>query len=245
MIDRGQGRQQVAWDIETTGFAWSDQITVSGFWLPNNTAELIINTNGTTLERSTVEKRLTDSSGGVSVSVTTAADENELLRSMQEFLFERFDTQYNRLIAFNAESWKGGFDLPFLRTRCIKHDTEWVFDGLHFADLWEPLKKRLNTTHVAFGGSTSINSLTGAHELLLDDPHTTISPDTDETMEHSWYQDVQYDPFEDSGEAVACYNRNNLFPILQHNLADVHRTWEIGELVRAFVSSKDITTKKL
>lgn len=245
MIDRDRDRKQVAWDIETTGFAWSDQITVSGFWLPNNTAELIINTNGTTLEQSTVERRLTDVSDGVSVSVTTATDENELLMAMQEILFERFDKQYNRLIAFNAESWKNGFDLPFLRTRCIKHDTEWVFDGFQFADLWEPIKKRLNTTHVAFGGSTSINSLTGAHELLLDNPHTTVGSNSDDTEEHSWYQQVQYDPFEDSSSAVACYKRNKLFPILQHNLADVHRTWELGELVRAFVSSKDITTKKL
>jgi len=113
MIDRGQDRKQVAWDIETTGFAWSDQITVSGFWLPNNTAELIINTNGTTLDRSTVEKRLTDSSGGVSVAVTTATDEHELLRAMQKFLFERFDTQYNRLIAFNAARFR---DIERLQT---------------------------------------------------------------------------------------------------------------------------------
>jgi hypothetical protein len=30
-----------------------------------------------------------------------------------------------------------------------------------FADLWEPVKKRLNTTHTAYGASDSTNSLTG------------------------------------------------------------------------------------
>ena len=31
MIDRENDRRYVAWDIETTGFAWSDEITVSVF----------------------------------------------------------------------------------------------------------------------------------------------------------------------------------------------------------------------
>lgn len=55
----------------------------------------------------------------------------------------------------------------------------------------------------------------------------------------------QYDPFADSGSASANYDRGEFLPILQHNLADVHRTWEICELVRKLVPSKDITTKKL
>jgi len=43
-------------------------------------------------------------------------------------------------------------------------------------DLWDALKKRLNTTHVAHGGSVEINSLTGAHACSLNQrcPRYTI-----------------------------------------------------------------------
>lgn len=167
-------------------------------------------------------------------------------RRCSRFLFDRFDRQYNRLVAFNAESWKSGFDLPFLRTRCFKHDFSWLFDGIHFADLWNPIKKRMNTTHTAYGSSVDVNSLTGAHELLFNQTSSPVIVSEQESETgHVWYTDNRYDPFENSSSAVSCYNRRDFLPILQHNLADIHRTWELGELVRAFISSKDITTKKL
>jgi len=49
--------------------------------------------------------------------VTIATDEAALLQATEYVLFERFDRDRNRLIAFNAESWKSGFDLPYIRTR--------------------------------------------------------------------------------------------------------------------------------
>jgi len=235
----------VAWGLETTGFAWGDRITVSGFWFPGSHAELIVNTGGASLSTAEAEARIEDVSGGVSVSVTVADDEAALLKAMQQILFDRFDTQYNRLIAFNAESWKSGFDLPFLRARCVQHDFDWIFDGLQFADLWNPVKKRMNTTHTTYDSSVSVNSLAGAHELLFETQPTTIVSEPESETNHPWYRDTEYDPFEDSGSAVRCYNQREFLPLLQHNLADVHRTWELGELVRALVASKDITTKKL
>lgn len=245
MIDRQNDRRHVAWDLETTGFAWSDEITVSGLWFPSGTAELVVNTDGGTVDEHLVSEQLEELSGG-SVSVMMAETETALLETIQEVMFERFDRQYNRLVAFNAESWKRGFDLPFLRTRCFEHDFEWVFDGIQFADLWDPLKKRLNTTHTAYGESDSVNSLTGAHELLFSQvPPTTLQTEQQSETLHPWYRQNPYDPFDDSSSAVTSYNNGEYLPILEHNLADVHRTWELGELVREYVSPKDITTKKL
>lgn len=111
MIDRQNDRRHVAWELETTGFAWSDQITVLGFWFPGGHTELIVNTNGEVLSPDNVEAQLEDVSGGVSVSVTVADDESAFLEAMQQVLFDRIDTQYNRRTAYNAESWKSGFDL--------------------------------------------------------------------------------------------------------------------------------------
>lgn len=246
MIDRVTGRQHIAWDIETTGFASQDAITAAGFWFPCGYAELIVNTEpiDSSLPRDACESQLADVSGGVSVTVTQATDESELLAAMRRIVFERFDRNYDRLVAFNAESWKNGFDLPFVRTRCLEHGHDWIFDGIEFADLWDPIRKRLNTTHTIHGKQPEINDLAGAHATLLG--RSSMPPlDIDDVERHPWYHDHQYDPFDDSGRAVTCYRQGELNLLLQHNLADIHRTWELGELVRTFVSSKDITTKKL
>lgn len=238
-------RTHVAWDIETTGFGWSDQITVSGFWLPTGRAELVINTNGEKLEMRKCEQQLKNVSGGVPVSVTVAKSERGLLKALQEIIFEKFDRDYNRIIAYNADSWSGGFDLPFLRTRCIKNDLNWVFNNLQFADVFEPVKKRLNTQHTAYGNGSDVNTLVGSHEILFNEVDQVPIETTSESVDHIWYQGEPYDPFADSGSAVEHYKREEFLPILQHNLADVHRTWELGEVIREYVSSKDLTYKKL
>jgi len=119
-----------------------------------------------------------------------------------------------------------------------------MFDGVVFAELWEPVKKRLNTTHTAYGSSSDVNALTGAHEILSDRDNRLVDL-LDEVDEHEWYRESPYDPFEDLGSAAARYREGDLLPVCLHNLADVHRTWELGELVRRFVPSKDVTEKKL
>jgi hypothetical protein len=236
-------RDHVAWDIETTGFGWSEEITVSGLWFPDGHASLVVNAGPHAVDGDGFEEHLSEVCGAP-VSVTVAEDETDLLGEMRQVVFERFDRDYNRLVAYNAESWKGGFDLPFVRTRCIRRGVNWVFEGIVFADLWEPVKKRLNTTHTAYGASDSANSLTGAYSLLFD-RNDRLPGLFDEREGHAWYRDRPYDPFEDSGSAAARYREGDLLPVLEHNLADVHRTWELGELVREFVPSKDLSEKKL
>jgi len=125
---------------------WSEEITVSGFWFPTGHATLIINTGPHSIDQRHLESELAETSNA-SVEVIGTDNEASLLEAMGRVIFDRVDREYNCLVAYNAESWKGGFDLPFARTRCIQHGVNWVFDGLVFADLWEPVKKRLNTTH--------------------------------------------------------------------------------------------------
>lgn len=244
MIDRDNDRRQIVWDIETTEFAWDTEITVSGFWFPQGAAELVLNTNGTTVEVDQFEAHLERVSGSDAVTVTAAEDEASLLETMRRIVFDRVDRDYCRLTAFNGDSWQGGFDLPFTRTRCLVQRVDWVFDGLMFCDCWEPITKRLNTTEAFRDKHDDVNSLTGAHAILFEHDAPRVLG-SDETAEHPWYHDRQYDPFEDSGSASAHYDRDEFLPVLQHNMADVHRTWELGELVRQVVPSKDITTKKL
>jgi len=111
-------RTHVAWDIETTGFGWSDEITVSGFWFPNSHATLVLNSGPHDVDGYELEERLADTSG-IDVAVRVTDNEEQLLHELKKVMFDRFDQDYNRLIAFNADSWKGGFDLPFVRTSCV------------------------------------------------------------------------------------------------------------------------------
>jgi len=242
VIDRTNNRGHVAWDIETTGFNWNNEITVSGFWYPASHATLLLNAETTTTDEDEYEKQLEGIRDGLDVRVHLCENEHDLLHTMHDVVFEQFDMNYNRLIAFNADSWKGGFDLPFLRTRCLVHNCSWIFEDIEFADLWEPIKKRINTTNAAYDATTDINSLTGSHKIIFNQ-HATAG--LDDSPDYPAYRTHPYDPFSDSSNAVYSYHHGEYLPILKHNLADIHRTWELGEIVQQYVPPKDITTKKL
>lgn len=242
MYDRAD-RAHVTWDIETTGFASTDEITVTGFWFPGGHATIIVNAGPHAADADALAASL-DEASGAAVRVRIATDEADLFAALEEVLFERFDRAGDRLVAFNADSWRSGFDLPFLRTRCIHHGVDWVFEGLSFADLWDPVAKYLNTTRTSADPDDEVNTLTGAYELLVRDTDR-VAALLDDGGGHVCYRESSYDPFDDSASAVAHYERGDLQAVCLHNLADVHRTWELGELVRAFVAPKDISDKKL
>jgi hypothetical protein len=246
VIDRYNDRAHVAWDIETTGFGYAESLTVVGFWFPSGHATLVLHERPQTpADTEFLEGEIADRTDGVDVSVRVAEDNQEMLSVIGEVLFERFEREYNRLVAFNAESWKGGFDLPFLRAVSIRTNHQWVFDGIQFADLYDPLEKRINTTIETDGTSADSNTLTGSHALLSPSQHTFNALSEYVPEDHRWYTEHPYDPFYNSANAVYTYRQDEYLPVLLHNLADIHRTWELGELVRHYVSAKDITTKKL
>ena len=214
--------RQVAWDIETTGFGYDDYVTAMGFWWPDGHADLLCNIRGDEAAVERYETQLSEAAD-IPVRVTPVEDETELLRAATRVVFDRFDRERNRLIAFNADSWKGGFDLPFLRTRCLVRDVDWPFGGVQFADLWEPIKKRMNTTEITPGGSSAdTNDLTGTHGLLFG--RSEVSPSVLEEVpdDHTWHGERRYDPFEDSGSAVIRHREGDHLDVLRHNLADVH-----------------------
>lgn len=237
MRHRDRDRRHVAWDVETTGFAWDDRLTVAGFWLPDGRAKLVLVAGDADADRTALEDHLAAVSG-VPVAVRVTPDEQGALEAVGQVLFEYVERSRDRLVAFNADSWQGGFDLPFLRTRYARQGVAWPFGGLTFADLWDPVSKRLNTTDTRLDTAEDANTLAGAHAVLVADV-----PEVPE--EHPWYADRRYDPFEDSAEAPVSYARGELRAVCQHNLADVHRTWELGELVREYVPAADLSEKKL
>jgi len=83
-------RDNVAWDIKTTGFGWSEEITVSGFWFPAGHASLVVNAGPHTVDGKAFEERLSETCDSP-VSITVAEDETTVLSEMRRVVFERFD----------------------------------------------------------------------------------------------------------------------------------------------------------
>jgi hypothetical protein len=228
MAGFGTDRSNVAWDIETTGFEESDVITTSGFHYPDGNATLILNTCGATVDADSLQNRL-EGQTGVEVDLICTRSEEALIEAMRTEMFERFDREYNRLVAYNGDRWyfKGGFDCPFLRRRCLEHERKWVFRGIVFSDLYEMVQRRINTVRANGGGeSEPVDDLVGAHDILC-------SPESDP------------DPFDDSAEAVECYENRRFGPLMMHNLADVIKTSQMADALERVVPPGDWRDDKL
>ena len=108
----GRGSHEVAWLL-------SEERAPSPGSDSHCHASLVVNAGPHTVDGEVFEEHLSETCGAP-VSVEVAEDETDLIDEMWRVVFERFDRDYDRLVAYNAESWKGGFDLPFVRTRCIR-----------------------------------------------------------------------------------------------------------------------------
>ena len=212
--------EQVAFDIETTGFTVDDEVTVIGFGFEMGTRVFL---HGAGESEAELEAQVREQSGH-SVNLSTHPSEEALLIAVGEFGHSRLTRGELLLVAFNGERWKSGFDLPFLRTRLAKNDVDWPFSDLPYADLLPVLEHRFNTVS---GDGESRTDLVGVSETLLDG---------------TW---SQLDPFADSAEAVTAFESGAYVDLLLHNLADVRRTLELGRLTQRYCSKSDYDLKSL
>lgn len=204
----------VALDIETTGLGPDSVVTVVGLasevgaWQGLNTAGR--SADGGRL-RDTLHART-----GLDVEVEVRSDEAGLLAALGAVASERLDGDRHHLSGFNGETWRGGFDLPFLRTACARHDADWPFPAMAYADV-RTMVDRFNTGDAG--------DLVGVYEALVGGEH--------------------HDPFEDSEEAVAAFRDGDWEGLLGHNLADLVRTYELAVLAGRYVPKKDFRMKNL
>ena len=204
----------VAFDIETSGLDVDAVVTVAGFshelghWL-------FLNTEGRDVDEPTLTQRL-NSASQTPVSLEVVPTEQALLEALTAFAESHIDGDSHYLTAYNGETWKGGFDLPFLRSACHRNDVQWPFGDLAYADMMEVMD-RFDT------GDT--NDLVGVYDLLIGNDSC--------------------DPFDDSKRAVSAFEAGDWLPLLQHNLADIIRTRELAELAGRFVPRSDFQMKNL
>ena len=134
--------EQVAVDIETTGFDVEDEVTVVGFGLSMG-VRVFVQTDGRPPGDVTSE---VDAATETVVNVSTHASEEQLLAAVKEFVAERLCGLDVLLVAYNGERWRGGFDLPFLRTRFCTIGGAGPFADGGYADGMAVVNDRVNTT---------------------------------------------------------------------------------------------------
>lgn len=204
----------VAFDIETSGLDESAVVTVAGF-AHDLGCWLVLNADGRDADEGALESALEECAGRPA-TLTVREDERELLRAVGGFAADRLDGDRHYLTAYNGERWSGGFDLPFLRSACLRTDVRWPFGDLPYADTMDAVE-RFDTN--------DRRDLVGVYDAL-------VGADTP-------------DPFDDSEEAVAAFENGDWRPLLKHNLADVERTLELARLAGRFVARSDFSMKNL
>jgi len=205
----------VAFDIETTGFETTDQVTVIGFDA-DISSRVFLNLDDRE-NPSFLAKRLDDEMDP-SVVLSTHESEKALLEAMNDFVESSLTSQEIKLVAYNGETWNGGFDLPFVRTRLNAHDLEWPFIDLPYIDLMDVFDSRFNTTEA---------SLTAVYEELLGEDLSDL------------------DPFEDSSEAVDAWEHGDFELVVRHNVADIRRTRALMDVAERYCSKSDFSMKSL
>jgi hypothetical protein len=216
----------VAVDIETEGFTIYDSVTVVGFELPMG-SWIALNVDGQTVDADQLSEQLIARTGQ-HARVQVLQTEAELLKEVSNFVGERIagrDDIY--LTGFNAERWGGGFDIPFLRQSYGMYDINWTF-RCAYIDVSPPIKDRVNTT-VSYTDDEKdeANDLVRTYDVLING------------------SDGEYDPFDDSLEAVEAWEDGNWVDLLSHNQSDIRRTLALMKYAERYVPRSDLKMKNL
>ncbi|MFB6253072.1 MAG: ribonuclease H-like domain-containing protein [Halobacteriaceae archaeon] len=212
----------IAFDIETTGFAISDQVTVIGFALPLG-CRVFIQTDGRQIDQPSLQETCEDTFD-MEMSVTAHQTETDLLKEFSQYVTEAIIPRNYVLVGYNGETYKGGFDLPFLRTRCIRNDVSWPFhEPVEYVDLL-PIFRTLFNTQL---DTTEHNDLDHVYTELTDGDLSTK------------------DPFESSKEAVTAFENGAFTQLVHHNIVDILQTKKLTIIARKYCSKSEFRTKSL
>lgn len=211
----------VAVDIETTGLDATDEVTVVGFELELG-CRVFYQTSGRDTDVTAVETAVQDRTG-IHVEVSAHQSERALLEAVSAFVATRLRSADVLLVGYNGETWHGGFDLPFLRTRHAACDVAWSFRELPYADVMPIIRDLFNTT------------IDGDEPADLDTAYETLCTGEAGAV----------DPFDDSGEAVAAFEDGRFEAAVLHNVADIRRTGQLSSLAQRYCSKSDFDLKSL
>ncbi len=213
----------VAFDIETTGFETTAQSTVLGLVFPAG-VRVFVNTEGrpvTTEKLQQQQRAIFDEQ----IVLSVHDSEQQLFDAFSKTIREKIAPREYLLTAYNGELWRSGFDLPFLRTRFLSHETQWPFADVPYADLLPIFKSRFNTA--GLGENEQKATLEHVYETLIGGTLTEL------------------DPFETSAEAVDAFETGDFESLVQHNIADILRTQALATVAEQYCSKSDFKLKSL
>lgn len=211
----------ISFDIETTGFGSDSVVTTVGFVMPLG-CRVFLNTAAQSVAIEDLESRLEDTFE-TTIHLTGHQTETELLAAVTEFAQESIAPNEYMLVAYNGERFRGGFDLPFLRTRYIRQDLRWPFVDIPYADLMPIFKDQFNTVIAG----ESAGDLEHVYETLVQEELTGL------------------DPFESSDKAVPAFENGEFEQLLAHNIADILRTDKLAAVAERYCSKSDFKLKSL
>lgn len=127
----------IPFDIETTGFKAAGEDFITNIVLHNDDLYHIwINTNERKADASELQKRIIQGAELENIVLYVCEDEKELLENIEDYFNTHADDN-TILTAFNGERYNGGFDLPFIRTRCVKNGIGFIFSGFWYTDIMD------------------------------------------------------------------------------------------------------------
>jgi len=211
--------EQVAFDIETTGFDVEDEVTVVGFGLSMG-VRVFVQTDGRPAGGVTGE---VEAATDAVVNVSTHTSEQELLIAVSGFVADRLCESEVLLVAYNGERWRGGFDLPFLRTRYAQLGLAWPFTDVPYADVMPVVTDRFNTTV----DGEEHRDLAGVYAVLCGGEYGSV------------------DPFDGSEAAVAAFENGLFAELVLHNVADSLRTRSLSRVAERYCSKSEFRVKSL
>lgn len=140
----------VPFDIETTGFKAADGDFVTNVVLHHeDNYHIFINTNGDKVDASEMQKKILKETELENIVLYACETERKLLLNISDYLESHTDDN-TILTAFNGETYRANtdFDVPFLRTRCLRNGVGWILDGFWYSDTYEVFSQssRFDTT---------------------------------------------------------------------------------------------------
>lgn len=145
-------------DIETTGRLWDDEVNLLG--IRKNGVTTVFTRTDAPSDDITLDEDALEATTEETVDVRRCKDEQALFERSRRYVGELFDGE-TIFVAYNGETYKGGFDLAFLRMRAEQYDMEHPFKGVRFFDPYEPIaqKGRLHTMRPTIRGNPDCGTL--------------------------------------------------------------------------------------
>lgn len=143
--------RKYSFDIETTGLSGvQDEVIVVGF--REELSEGVM----TVFYQDSEQASSVDSADLVAsceIVLEACETERELIECVRSFVDSNgFRDGEAQLCGYNSNTYQGGFDIPFLRTRCSILDVDWVFERVKHLDLYDAVESSFNTTQYRIDG---------------------------------------------------------------------------------------------